>query len=86
MANLKVCDGGTQGKGDSFNWINEHDEDCHLSHCMPPLTQDTYTVKKKVGGVPGTTPAHVQSGAASGDYPYTADCCTQKGDPIIKIQ
>ena len=83
---LKACDGGNQGKGDKFNWINEHDVDCHLSHCKPPLTQDTYTVPKKVGGVPGIAPAQVQDDATPGDYTYTADCCKKLGNPIIKIQ
>ena len=86
MANLKVCEGGTQGKGDTFNWINEHTEDCHLSHCKPPLTQDHFTVPKKVGSTPGTAFAQVQSDAKCGDYTYTADCCKQLGNPIIKIQ
>jgi len=83
---LKVCEGGNEGKGDSFNWINEHDVDCHLSHCKPPLTQDTYTVPKKVGGIPGTAPAQVQEGAQPGNYSYHPDCCKTLGDPIIKIQ
>jgi len=59
--------GGTfaESPGSSFAWMNDSDEDCTITACKPPLTEDTYVVPAHSSLV-----ATVDKNAPRGEYAY----------------
>jgi hypothetical protein len=83
MSEIKVRDGGTLSKGETFDFKNEHETDCEVSQCSPPLVDSSYEVKAG-----STKQAKVQSDVATGTYEYVVDCGGKKkrDNPKIIIQ
>jgi hypothetical protein len=84
MSQIKCADGGDLKSGESFTFINEHDEACTLGGYSEIFTLDTNPIPAKTESGPGTSGATLLA-LSKGDYEYTASCRKKRGNPKISV-
>jgi hypothetical protein len=88
---IKICDGGTvkaeNGKA-KIILQNDHDKECNVSDLNLPNANPPgpYKVGKKNGSNPGQSKEITFDGIPGKQYPYSADCCKNLGNPVIIVQ
>jgi hypothetical protein len=85
---IDVCAGGTASAGSTtITFTNDHNSQCTITGLGDLLDcGDSFTVPARSGSNAGTRTCNISAGASTGSYTYSANVCTQAGNPVIIYQ
>jgi hypothetical protein len=85
---MDVCAGGTISTStSSITFVNHHPVACTLSGCtLPGWPTTNPVVPAQANGQAGTLTVGLRPPLPTGDYPYSASCCSKETNPTIKVQ
>ncbi len=78
---VKVGDGGTVARGQTFDWENNSANQVSITNCSSFLTLSSYSVP----GKSTTTPATVRSDIQPGEYTYSESNNTTGTNPKMSV-